>query len=122
MEQPYSLRQTVCRGEQKVRTTLWPLASPVRWRLLRTGGQAYPPRHAKKLLVARFGGLALQRQKGAVINDRPLQVYNSLRSELCSGGWRNNANSAGLRGPAQCSTSASVLICSDPVRKRSLYG
>ena len=36
----------------------------------------------KKPLVARFGGIALRRQKGAVMNDRPPQVYNSRRSEL----------------------------------------
>jgi hypothetical protein len=36
----------------------------------------------KKPLVARFGGLALRRQKGAVLHDRPPQVYNSLHSEL----------------------------------------
>lgn len=41
------------------------------------------PRGAdKKPLVARFGGIELRRQKEAVINDRPPQVYNSLRSEL----------------------------------------
>jgi group II intron reverse transcriptase/maturase len=41
------------------------------------------PRGAKKKpLVARFGGLELRRQKDAMINDRPPQVYNSLRSEL----------------------------------------
>jgi hypothetical protein len=37
---------------------------------------------AKKPLVARFGGIALRRQKGAVMHDRPPQVYHSLRSEL----------------------------------------
>ena len=36
----------------------------------------------KKPLVARFGGIELRRQKHAVMNDRPPQVYNSLRSEL----------------------------------------
>jgi group II intron reverse transcriptase/maturase len=41
------------------------------------------PRGAdKKPLVARFGGIELRRQKHAVMNDRPPQVYNSLRSEL----------------------------------------
>ena len=41
------------------------------------------PRGAeKKPLVARFGGLELRRQKHTVMNDRPPQVYNSLRSEL----------------------------------------
>jgi group II intron reverse transcriptase/maturase len=41
------------------------------------------PRGAdRKPLVARFGGIELRRQKDAVINDRPPQVYNSLRSEL----------------------------------------
>jgi group II intron reverse transcriptase/maturase len=41
------------------------------------------PRGAdKKPLVARFGGIELRRQQEAVINDRPPQVYNSLRSEL----------------------------------------
>lgn len=41
------------------------------------------PRGAEKPpLVARFGGIELRRQKDAVINDRPPQVYNSLRSEL----------------------------------------
>jgi len=41
------------------------------------------PRGAdKKPLVARFGGIELRRQKEAVINDHPPQVYNSLRSEL----------------------------------------
>jgi group II intron reverse transcriptase/maturase len=36
----------------------------------------------KKPLVARFGGIELRRQKDAVINDRPPEVYNSLRSEI----------------------------------------
>jgi group II intron reverse transcriptase/maturase len=36
----------------------------------------------KKPLVARFGGIELRRQKHAVMNDRPPQIYNSLRSEL----------------------------------------
>jgi group II intron reverse transcriptase/maturase len=36
----------------------------------------------KKPLVARFGGIELRRQKHIVMNDRPPQVYNSLRSEL----------------------------------------
>jgi hypothetical protein len=41
------------------------------------------PRGAeKKPLVARFGGIELRRQKHTVMNDRPPQVYNSLRSEL----------------------------------------
>jgi hypothetical protein len=41
------------------------------------------PRGAdRKPLVARFGGIELRRQKHAVMNDRPPQVYNSLRSEL----------------------------------------
>jgi group II intron reverse transcriptase/maturase len=41
------------------------------------------PRGAdKKPLVARFGGIELRRQKHAVMNDRPPQIYNSLRSEL----------------------------------------
>ena len=41
------------------------------------------PRGAdKKPLVARFGGIELRRQKYTVMNDRPPQVYNSLRSEL----------------------------------------
>ncbi|MBS1807436.1 MAG: maturase [Acidobacteria bacterium] len=41
------------------------------------------PRGAEKQpLVARFGGIELRRQKHTVINDRPPQVYNSLRSEL----------------------------------------
>jgi group II intron reverse transcriptase/maturase len=41
------------------------------------------PRGAdKKPLVARFGGIELRRQKHAVMNDRPPQVFNSLRSEL----------------------------------------
>src|SRR5215468_745793 len=41
------------------------------------------PRGAdKKPLAARFGGIELRRQKYTVMNDRPPQVYNSLRSEL----------------------------------------
>ena len=33
-------------------------------------------------LVARFGGLELRRQKDAVINDHPPEVYNTQRSEI----------------------------------------
>jgi group II intron reverse transcriptase/maturase len=33
-------------------------------------------------LVARFGGIELRRQKDAVINDRPPEIYSSLRSEI----------------------------------------
>jgi len=41
------------------------------------------PRGAdKKPLIARFGGIELRRQKDAAINDRPPEVYNSLRSEI----------------------------------------
>jgi hypothetical protein len=41
------------------------------------------PRGAEeKPLVARFGGIELRRQKHAVMNDCPPQVYNRLRSEL----------------------------------------
>jgi hypothetical protein len=36
----------------------------------------------KEPLVARFGGIELRRRKDAVINDRPPEVYNSLRSEI----------------------------------------
>ncbi len=36
----------------------------------------------KEPLVARFGGIELRRRKYTVINDRPPQIYNSLRSEL----------------------------------------
>jgi hypothetical protein len=36
----------------------------------------------KKPLVSRFGGIELRRQKEAVINDRPPEVFNSLRSEI----------------------------------------
>jgi AI2M/AI1M-like, HNH endonuclease/Type II intron maturase len=36
----------------------------------------------KKPLVAQFGGIELRRQKSAVINDRPPEVYNTLRSEI----------------------------------------
>jgi Type II intron maturase len=36
----------------------------------------------KEPLVARFGGIELRRQKDAVVNDRPPEVYSSLRSEI----------------------------------------
>ena len=36
----------------------------------------------KEPMVARFGGIELRRQKDAVVNDRPPEVYNSLRSEI----------------------------------------
>jgi group II intron reverse transcriptase/maturase len=36
----------------------------------------------KEPLVARFGGIELRRQTDAVINDRPPEVYNIMRSEI----------------------------------------
>jgi group II intron reverse transcriptase/maturase len=36
----------------------------------------------KEPLVARFGGIELRRQKDAIVNDRPPEVYSSLRSEI----------------------------------------
>jgi Type II intron maturase len=44
--------------------------------------QAIQQRGEKEPLMARFGGIELRRQKEAVINDRPPEVYNSLRSEI----------------------------------------
>lgn len=41
-----------------------------------------PRNEDRKPLVARFGGIELRRQAHAVLNDRPPQVYSSLRSEL----------------------------------------
>ncbi len=41
-----------------------------------------PRGEGKKPLVARFGGIELRRQKGAVINDRPPEVFNNSRSEI----------------------------------------
>src|SRR5262249_8453008 len=41
-----------------------------------------PRGEKKKPLVARFGGIELRRRKVAVINDRPPEVFNSLRSEI----------------------------------------
>jgi len=41
-----------------------------------------PRGEKKKPLVARFGGIELRRQKAAVINDRPPEVFSNLRSEI----------------------------------------
>jgi len=70
-------RISVCEVIRKYQTTV-----PTLHERLKVLEVLQPRGEDKKPLVARFGGIELRRQKVAVINDRPPEVFNSLRSEI----------------------------------------
>src|SRR5262249_41685836 len=70
-------RSSVREVTRKYQTTV-----PTLHRRLKALEVVQPRGEKKKPLVTRFGGIELRRQKVAVINDRPPEVFNNLRSEI----------------------------------------